>query len=54
MTGVMNDRLWVYWAVTGPLTVVTMGVVTVFAVMQKRKKDLDMNTARTGTPSGIV
>lgn len=34
------------WAVTGPLTVVTLAVVTVFAVLQKRRKDEDMDAAR--------
>jgi hypothetical protein len=54
MTSVMSDRLWVYWAVTGPLTIVTMGVVTVFAAMQKRQKTLDMRAARLSAGQGVV
>ena len=34
------------WAVTGPLTVVTLAVVMVFVVLQKRRKDEDMDVAR--------
>jgi len=36
---IMTGRFWVYWAMTIPLTLVTMIIVSVWIVLQTRKNE---------------
>lgn len=43
---VANSHFWVYWAVTGPLTLVTMAGVIAWAVWNSRRIQLLQSRAR--------
>ncbi len=47
ISSAMNERFWIYWAVTGPLTLVVMGVVIAFAIIKGRQKKDDRKKARS-------
>lgn len=37
---IVGDRFWIYWAVTGPLTILTMTIVG-YWIMSRAQKTLD-------------
>jgi hypothetical protein len=48
MRGVMTDHFWIYWAVTGPLTILVMGIVIAFAIRQTRQQRRSLESALDG------
>jgi hypothetical protein len=47
-----NSNFWIYWAVTGPLTLATMFIVIVWAVWQYRKTEKLRKEARESSVLG--
>ncbi|KAK6537447.1 hypothetical protein TWF694_011633 [Orbilia ellipsospora] len=46
MSGVMSGRFWVYWAIVIPLSIVVMGTMGSYALIQSRKNRLAAEKAR--------
>ncbi|KAK5058903.1 hypothetical protein LTR84_011167 [Exophiala bonariae] len=46
MADVMKRHFWIYWTVTAPLTIITMGVVGAYAWIRSRKNRLAADQAR--------
>ena len=46
MHEVMTDHFWVYWAVTGPLTLLVMSVVIMFSISQVQQRKREMEKAK--------
>lgn len=54
MRKVMTEHFWIYWAVTGPLTILVMGIVTAFAIYQARQNKAATEYARkTAGPAAV-
>ena len=53
MHEVMTDHFWVYWAVTGPLTLLVMGVVITFSIYQVRQRKREMEKAKEGAKESL-
>ena len=53
MHEVMTDHFWVYWAVTGPLTLFVMGVVITFSIYQVQQRKREMEKAKKGAKESL-
>ena len=53
MHEVMSDHFWVYWAVTGPLTLLVMSVVIMFAIHQAQQRKREMEKAKEDTTESL-
>ena len=53
MHEVMSDHFWVYWAVTGPLTLLVMSVVIMFAIYQAQQRKREMEKAKEDTTESL-
>ncbi|KAF3937068.1 hypothetical protein ABW19_dt0203351 [Dactylella cylindrospora] len=46
MSGVMSDRLWIYWTIAIPLSLAVMGIAGTYALVQGRRNRLAADKAR--------
>ena len=53
MHEVMTDHFWLYWAVTGPLTLLVMGVVISFSIYQAQQRKREMEKAKEGAKESL-
>jgi heme/copper-type cytochrome/quinol oxidase subunit 2 len=45
MGKVMTGHFWIYWAITIPLTILVIGIVSLFAINENRKAKNDIDNA---------
>ena len=45
MGKVMTGHFWIYWAITIPLTILVITIVSLFASSENRKLEADIETA---------
>ena len=53
MHEVMTNHFWVYWAVTGLLTLLVMGVVILFSIYQVQQRKREMEKAKEGAEENL-